>query len=76
MRKVTSASSFYLRRPLTHATFSALAEPRPQAVQQLPSDNASLIRHFERTDPESLALARDWTDTAQSLVKTKENIAR
>ncbi|KAG7443110.1 uncharacterized protein BT62DRAFT_351623 [Guyanagaster necrorhizus] len=54
----------------------ALAEPRPPAVQQLPLNNASLIRHFERTDPESLALARDWTDTAQNLIKTKEKITR
>ncbi|KAK7469116.1 something about silencing protein 10 [Stygiomarasmius scandens] len=40
----------------------------------LPQDKESLLRHLEKTDPESLALARDWTDTAESLVKTREKV--
>ncbi|KAK0221994.1 Sas10 C-terminal domain-containing protein [Armillaria fumosa] len=80
MRQDMTDDDFGLNDPIDLTidaeSIDVLAEPRPQAVQQLPLDNASLIRHFERTDPESLALARDWTDTAQSLVKTKEKIAR
>ncbi|KAF9036953.1 hypothetical protein BDZ89DRAFT_1061643 [Hymenopellis radicata] len=43
-------------------------------VQQLPGDDAALIRHFEKVDPESLALARDWTDTAYSISKTQQHL--
>ncbi len=43
-------------------------------VQQLPQDDAALIRHFEKVDPESLALARDWTDTAASISKTQQHL--
>ncbi|KAJ7600993.1 Sas10 C-terminal domain-containing protein [Mycena floridula] len=37
----------------------------------LPTDPKSLMKHLARTDPESLALAQDWSDTALSLVKTQ-----
>lgn len=43
-------------------------------VQPLPTDDAALIRHFEKTDPESLALARDWTDTTHELSRTQKHI--
>ncbi|KAL1748059.1 Sas10 C-terminal domain-containing protein [Schizophyllum fasciatum] len=44
----------------------------------LPSsaDPAVLVRHLEKTNPEALALARDWEDTAYSLAKTKQNLER
>jgi len=51
-----------------------LAEPLAPAPQQLPQDRKSLIRHFERNSPETLALARDWDDTARQLMKTREKI--
>ncbi|KAF8208837.1 Sas10 C-terminal domain-containing protein [Mycena galopus ATCC 62051] len=35
----------------------------------------SLIRHLEKTSPETLALARDWEDTAESLIKTRQKVA-
>lgn len=35
-----------------------------------------LLRHLEKTNPEALALARDWDDTAWTLVKTRKRIAR
>ncbi|KAI3607630.1 hypothetical protein WG66_004982 [Moniliophthora roreri] len=42
----------------------------------LPQDQKSIVRHLERTDPISLALARDWTDTAQSLLKSKSKLEK
>ncbi|KAF7365311.1 hypothetical protein MVEN_00403100 [Mycena venus] len=43
--------------------------------EPVPQDPKSLIRHLEKTSPETLALARDWEDTAESLVKTRQKIA-
>ena len=51
-------------------------EPPPPVIQPLPQDKKSLIRHLERNCPETLALARDWDDTARSLTKTHQKIAR
>ncbi|MGQ5675304.1 hypothetical protein ACUJ4Z_15055, partial [Lacticaseibacillus paracasei] len=50
--------------------------PATISAPSLPKDRASLLRHLEKTDPESLALARDWTETAENLVKTREKIQR
>ncbi|RPD77455.1 hypothetical protein L226DRAFT_610763 [Lentinus tigrinus ALCF2SS1-7] len=46
----------------------------PAAVQQLPQDKQSLLRHLEKTNPEALALAHDWEDVAHSLVTSKAKI--
>ena len=51
-------------------------EPEQSAVQQLPQDKQSLLRHLEKTNPEALALAQDWEDVAYSLVKSKARIER
>ncbi|KAF7299044.1 hypothetical protein MIND_00852700 [Mycena indigotica] len=40
-----------------------------------PQDTRSLIRSLEKNSPETLALARDWEDTAESLTKTRQKIA-
>ncbi|KAK7690394.1 hypothetical protein QCA50_007052 [Cerrena zonata] len=48
-----------------------LAEPQEPIVQTLPQDKEGLLRHLEKTNPESLALARDWDDTARSLMKAQ-----
>jgi len=45
------------------------------AVQPLPKDREALIKHIERTNPETLALARDWDDIAHALVKAQAKIA-
>ncbi|TFK73580.1 hypothetical protein BDN72DRAFT_814143 [Pluteus cervinus] len=37
----------------------------------LPRDPKELVRHLEKTNPESIALARDWADTARSVAKAK-----
>jgi U3 small nucleolar RNA-associated protein 3 len=42
----------------------------------LPQDKNSIIHHLEKTSPETLALARDWEDTAQNLVDTQVEIAK
>ncbi|KAK1231202.1 something about silencing protein 10 [Marasmius sp. AFHP31] len=49
-------------------------EPVNGSIKALPKDKNSIIRHLERTDPLSLALARDWSDTAQNLVKSKARL--
>ncbi|KAJ6557387.1 Sas10 C-terminal domain-containing protein [Mycena vulgaris] len=43
-------------------------------MEPVPQDPKSLIRHLEKTSPETLALARDWEDTAESLTKTRQKI--
>lgn len=43
-------------------------------VKDVPKDKQSLLRFLERENPETLALARDWGDTAQSLMETKARI--
>ncbi|KAI0081558.1 hypothetical protein K474DRAFT_1768481 [Panus rudis PR-1116 ss-1] len=50
-------------------------EPTPAPVTQLPQDKESILRYLEKTNPESLALARDWDDTAKALVKCQAKIA-
>ncbi|CUA71601.1 putative protein C3B8,09 [Schizosaccharomyces pombe 972h-] [Rhizoctonia solani] len=39
-------------------------------VPALPTDKASLMRHMEKYDPLSLALARDWEDIAYQVIET------
>ncbi|KAF5360398.1 hypothetical protein D9756_004767 [Leucocoprinus leucothites] len=48
----------------------------PNVVSSLPHDKRSLLRHLEKTNPEALALARDWDDTVQGLMKTRRKIAQ
>ncbi|KAI5120759.1 hypothetical protein M0805_004723 [Coniferiporia weirii] len=38
------------------------------------TDRTSILRHLEKTSPETLALAQEWEDVAQSVVKTEEKI--
>ncbi|KAI0357424.1 hypothetical protein OH77DRAFT_1422279 [Trametes cingulata] len=51
-------------------------EPAQPAVQPLPQDKQSLLRHLEKMNPEALALANDWDDVAHSLVKAQNKIAK
>ncbi|KAJ7134521.1 Sas10 C-terminal domain-containing protein [Mycena epipterygia] len=50
-------------------------EDSPPLMEPIPQDPKSLLRHLEKTSPETLALARDWEDTAESLTKTRQKIA-
>ena len=40
----------------------------------LPTDKASLMRHLEKYDPLSLALARDWEDVAYQVLETSQAV--
>ncbi|KAJ7644052.1 Sas10 C-terminal domain-containing protein [Roridomyces roridus] len=51
------------------------AEDSAIPTEPIPEDPQSLIRHIEKTNPETLALARDWETTAESLAKTRKKIA-
>ncbi|OBZ68943.1 Something about silencing protein 10, partial [Grifola frondosa] len=42
----------------------------------LAAGQEALLRHIEKTNPEALALARDWDDVAHNLVKTQAKLAR
>jgi len=44
------------------------------AVQATPLDKKAALRHMEKTDPETLALAYDWEDIATKVVRTQEKI--
>ncbi|KAL0960659.1 hypothetical protein HGRIS_005689 [Hohenbuehelia grisea] len=55
---------------------SDLSAPATSAFSKLPTDKKALLRHLEKSNPIALALARDWEDTARSLIKTKENIKK
>lgn len=57
-------------------TASVLEEPIAPAVRPLPQDTPSLLRHLEKTNPEALALARDWEDVAHTLTETQAKIAK
>ncbi|KAG1742402.1 Sas10 C-terminal domain-containing protein [Suillus paluster] len=39
------------------------------------SDKKAVLQHLERENPEALALARDWDDTARSLIEMQAKIA-
>ncbi|KAL6308424.1 Sas10 C-terminal domain-containing protein [Sparassis latifolia] len=52
-----------------------IVEAPAVVAQPLPKDKQSLLRHLEKTSPETLALARDWDDIAHSLVKTQQKLA-
>lgn len=40
------------------------------AAPALPTDKPSLMRHLEKYDPLSLALAREWEDVAYQVIET------
>ncbi|KIM89034.1 hypothetical protein PILCRDRAFT_812924 [Piloderma croceum F 1598] len=52
------------------------AEPTAQVVEPLPQDKQTLIRYLEKTSPETLALARDWDDTAWNLMRSQTKIKK
>lgn len=44
------------------------------ATQPIPLDKKDALRHLEKTNPETLALANDWEDIAAKVVHTQEKI--
>ena len=55
---------------------SGVAESTPSVLPSLPTDKKGLLRHLEKTSPESLALARDWDETARNLHKAQERMSK
>ena len=55
---------------------SELGESPREVAPSLPQDKRALIKHLEKTSPETLALARDWDDTAWALMKTQAKIMK
>ncbi|KAH9936644.1 Sas10 C-terminal domain-containing protein [Fomitopsis serialis] len=47
----------------------------PPVLQYLPTDKQSLVRHLEKNNPEALALARDWDDTAHKVMETQSKLS-
>ncbi|KAI0338936.1 hypothetical protein BDW22DRAFT_1401037 [Trametopsis cervina] len=50
-------------------------EPVPSVqLQSLPQDKQGLLRHLQKTSPETLALAGDWDSAARILIRTQQQI--
>lgn len=49
-------------------------QPRPTINLSL-NDKKAVLQHLERENPEALALARDWDDTARNLIEMQAKIA-
>jgi hypothetical protein len=62
-------TSLSIVRSLTAVVDSVLEEPAVASAPVLPADKASVLRQLEKTNPESLALAREWTDIIRNFVK-------
>lgn len=46
----------------------------PSVATVLPQESAALIRHLEKTSPETLALAREWEDVVFDLARSQQAI--
>ncbi|KAF9242577.1 Sas10 C-terminal domain-containing protein [Melanogaster broomeanus] len=50
-------------------------EEAPKLIsKEVPQDKQSILRFLEKESPETLALARDWDDTARNLVEAKARV--
>ncbi|KAG5220917.1 Sas10 C-terminal domain-containing protein [Salix suchowensis] len=70
---VTPVAPFY---SVTHKLDSDFVEAPVVLLPNIGQDKKSLLRHLEKTDPITLALARDWDDTARSLIRTREKLEK
>jgi U3 small nucleolar RNA-associated protein 3 len=57
-----------------NTTTDVAAPVQSNTAEPLPTDPKDIIRHLERTSPETLALAGDWEDTAYALIKSKAKL--
>lgn len=56
---------------------SDFLEPVPEVVvEPALQDKKAILRNVEKTNPETLALAYDWEDTAQKLVRSQQKLKR
>jgi U3 small nucleolar RNA-associated protein 3 len=70
------ATMFFPFRLTVYFFPSKLPDNIPVVTSPIPQDTNSIIRHLEKTNPETLALTRDWEDTAYSLMETQAEIAK
>lgn len=42
----------------------------------IPEDPQAIVRHLQMTNPEALALARDWEDVAEDLITAQQAIQK
>ncbi|KAI0054563.1 hypothetical protein BV25DRAFT_1873312 [Artomyces pyxidatus] len=60
---------------LRDETIEDVFEPSPTVVTQPPPlEKKAAMRHLEKTSPETLALAYDWEDIAEKLVRSQAKI--
>ncbi|TFY60160.1 hypothetical protein EVJ58_g5326 [Rhodofomes roseus] len=76
-RDAMADDDFGLRDPVEIAAEAddMVLDAAPPVLQSLPTDKQSLLRHLEKNNPEALALARDWDDTAHKLVETQSRLS-
>lgn len=53
----------------------SLEEPSRPSIDASLTDKKTILQHLERENPEALALARDWDDTARNLIEMQAKIA-
>lgn len=46
------------------------------ARPSIPEDPQAVVRHLQMTNPEALALARDWEDVAEDLMRAQQAIQK
>jgi hypothetical protein len=73
-RMTWSTSLFSLHESGILTQCSVLLEEPTPVVAPIPTEPQDIIRHLQKTNPEALALARDWEDTAEDLIHAEANI--
>jgi len=71
-------SSYFTFTPFSLLTLdgkSDILDSLPETIP-LSMDKKSLLRHLEKTNPESLALAKDWDGVAHQLHRTRLKIEK
>ncbi|KAG2100395.1 Sas10 C-terminal domain-containing protein [Suillus discolor] len=53
----------------------SLEEHSQPLIDASSNDKTTILQHLERENPEALALARDWDDTARNLIEIQAKIA-
>lgn len=53
----------------------SLEEQSRPLIDASSNDKTTILQHLERENPEALALARDWDDTARNLIEIQAKIA-
>ncbi|OAX44281.1 hypothetical protein K503DRAFT_706552 [Rhizopogon vinicolor AM-OR11-026] len=59
----------------TNEVEDSLEEPSQPILKVVSGDKNAVLQHLEIENPEALALARDWDDTARNLVETQAKVA-